>query len=79
MVALKSTASRRPIPTPLHQHPSSYLSEGLIGSDGRPEAVGQQQPPRGCVDVGQRDAEDRRQTRPPATMWPPVVAPSGGQ
>jgi hypothetical protein len=61
--ALKSTASRRPLPTPLHQYPSSNLSEGLIGSDERPEAVGQLQLPLGCVDVSQRGAEDHRITR----------------
>ena len=41
--ALKSTASRRPLPTPLHQYPSSNLSGGLIGSDECPEAVEQLQ------------------------------------
>ena len=66
--ALKSTASRRPLPTPLHRYPTSYLSEGLIGSDERPEAVGELQPPRGRVDVAQRDAEDHHQTRPPAIL-----------
>ena len=38
---LKSTASHRPIPTPLHQPPIHYLSEGLIGSDERRKAVEQ--------------------------------------
>jgi len=66
--ALKSTASRRPLPTPLHRYPTSYLSEGLIGSDERLEAVEQLQPPRGRVDVAQRDAEDHRQARPPAIL-----------
>ena len=32
---LKSTSSRCPIPTPLHQPALHYLSEGLIGSDER--------------------------------------------
>ena len=66
--ALKSTAYWRLLPTPLHQHPSSYLSEGLIGSNDRPEAVEQQQPLVQRVDVAQRDAEDHHQTRPPAIL-----------
>ena len=66
--ALKSAASRRPLPTPLHQYPSSNLSEGLIGSDERPEAVEQIQLLVRRADVAQRDAEDHRQTRQPTIL-----------
>ena len=68
MVALKSTASHRPIPTPLHQPSYHYLSEGLIGLDERRKAVGQLQLPIWRVVVEQRDDEYRRQTRPPAIL-----------
>ena len=68
MVALKSTSSRCPIPTPLHQPAVHYLSEGLIGSADLRNDVEQQQPLVQRVDVEQRDAEDHRQTRPPAIL-----------
>ena len=68
MVALKSTSSRCPIPTPLHQPAVHYLSEGLIGSADLRNDVEQQQPLVQRVDVAQRDAEDHRQTRPPLIL-----------
>ena len=62
---LRSTASGRPIP---HQHPSSYLSDGLIRSVDRPQSVQQLQLPIGRVVLAQRDDEDRRQTRQPMNL-----------
>eukprot|EP01043_Picozoa_sp_COSAG02_P055995 COSAG02_NODE_6575_length_3485_cov_19.926757_2_plen_63_part_00 len=43
MVALKSTSSHCPVATPLHQPTLHYLSEGLTGSNKRPEYVEQLQ------------------------------------
>ena len=68
MVALKSTSSRCPIPTPLHQPAIHYLSECLMRSADLRNDVEQQQPLVQCVDVEKRDAEDHRQTRPPAIL-----------
>ena len=65
---LKSTASHRPIPTPLHQPPIHCLSEGLIGSDKHRKAVGQLQLPVRGVVVEQRDEEYRLQKRSPAIL-----------
>ena len=68
MVALKSTSSRCPIPTPLHQPTLHYLSEDSIGSADLREAIGQLQLPVRCVEVGQRDDEDGRQILPPTIL-----------
>ena len=65
---LKSTASHCPIPTPLHQPPIHYLSEGLMGSDERRKAVRQLQLPVWRVVVAHHNVEDRLQTRPPAIL-----------
>ena len=65
---LNSTGCRRRIPTPLHQPPCHCLSDGLIGSDGRWKAVEQLELLVRRVAVEQRDDEDRRPTRPPATL-----------
>ena len=68
MVALKSTSSRRPIPTPLHQPALRYLSEGLMGSADLQKDVEQLQLLVRRVEVGQLDDEDDRQTRPPTVL-----------
>ena len=65
---LKSTASHRPMPSPLHQPSLHYLSEGLIGSDKHRKAVGQLQLPVRGVVVEQRDEEYRLQKRSPAIL-----------
>ena len=65
---LKSTASHRPIPTPLHQPSLHYLYEGLTGLDERWKDVEQLQLLVRRVVVEQRDDEDRLQTRPPAIL-----------
>ena len=65
---LKSTACRHPSPVPLHQHPDSCISEGLIGPVERPKSVGQLKLPIGRVVVAQRDAEVHRQTHQPANL-----------
>ena len=59
---LKSTASHRPIPTPLHQPPIYYLSKGLIGSDERWNAVEQPELLVWRVEVAQVDDEDGRKS-----------------
>ncbi len=68
MVALKSTSSRRPIPTPLHQPALHYLSEGLMGSADLQKDVEQLQLLVRRVEVDQLDDEDDRQTRPPTIL-----------
>ena len=68
MVALKSTASRCPIPTSLHQYPSSNLSEGLIGSNERPGAVEQLQLLVWRVDVSCSGSENHRVSSTPAHL-----------
>ena len=59
---LKSTASHRPIPPPLHQPPIHYLSAGLIGSDERWNAVEQPELLVWRVEVDQVDDEDGRKS-----------------
>jgi len=68
MVAPKSTSSRRPIPTPLHQPALHYLSEGLMGSADLQKDVEQLQLLVRRVEVDQLDDEDDRQTRPPTIL-----------
>jgi hypothetical protein len=68
MVALKSTSSRRPIPTPLHQPALHYLSEGLMGSADLQKDVEQLQLLVRRVEVDQRDDEDDRRAHPPAIL-----------
>src|SRR6056300_916974 len=68
MVAQKSTSSRRPIPTPLHQPALHYLSEGLMGSADLQKDVEQLQLLVRRVEVDQLDDEDDRQTRPPTIL-----------
>ena len=65
---LKSTTSRRPIATPLHQPPIHYLSEGLIGSADARKAIGQLKLLVWRVEVDRRDDEDDRRTRPPTIL-----------
>jgi len=68
MVALKSTSSRRPIPTPLHQPALHYLYEGLMWSADLQKDVEQLQLLVRRVEVDQLDDEDDRQTRPPTIL-----------
>ena len=68
MVALKSTSSRRPIPTPLHQPALHCLSEGLMGSADLQKDVEQLQLLVRRVEVEQRDDEDGRQNLPPTIL-----------
>ena len=65
---LKSTSSRSPIPTPLHQPSLHYLSEGLMGSDDLRKDVEQLQLLVRRVEVEQRDEEDDRRARPPTIL-----------
>ena len=65
---LKSTSSRSPIPTQLHQPSLHYLSEGLMGLDERWKDAQQLQPLVRRVEVDQRDDEDDRRTRPPTIL-----------
>ena len=65
---LKSTSSRCPIPTPLHQPSLHYLSEGLMGLDERWKDVEQLQLLVRRVEVEQRDDEDDRRTRQPMIL-----------
>ena len=68
MIALKSTSSRCPIPTPLHQPALHYLSEGPIGSADLRKDVQQLKLPVRRVEVEQRDDEDGRQILPPTIL-----------
>jgi hypothetical protein len=68
MVALKSTSSRRPIPTPLHQPALHYLSEGLMGSADLQKDVEQLQLLVRRVEVDQRDDEDDRRILSPTIL-----------
>ena len=68
MVALKSTSSHRPIPTPLHQPSLHYPSEGLMGSADLWKAVEQLQLLVRRVEVEQRDDEDGRQILSPTIL-----------
>ena len=68
MVALKSTSSRSPIPTQLHQPSLHYLSEGLMGSDDLRNDVEQLQLLVQRVEVDQLDVEDDRRILPPTIL-----------
>ena len=68
MVALKSSSSRRPIPTPPHQPILHYVSEGLIRLKDRRKDVEQLELPVQRVEVDQRDVEDDRRSRPPTIL-----------
>ena len=65
---LKSTSSRSPIPTQLHQPSLHYLSEGLMGSDDLRKDLEQLQPLIRRVEVEQRDDEDGREILPPTIL-----------
>ena len=64
----RSTSSRCPIPTPLHQPALHYLSEGPIGSTDLRKDVQQLKLPVRRVEVEQHDDEDGRQILPPAIL-----------
>ena len=64
----RSTSSRCPIPTPLHQPALHYLSEGPIGSADLRKDVQQLKLPVRRVEVEQRDDEDGRQILPPTIL-----------
>ena len=68
MVALKSTSSRCPIPTQLHQPSLHYPSEGLMGSADLRNDVEQLQLLVRHVEVEQRDDEDDRRILPPTIL-----------
>ena len=65
---LKSTSSRSPIPTPLHQPSLHYLSEGLMGSDDLRNDVEQLQLLVRRVEVDQLDVEDDRRILLPTIL-----------
>ena len=65
---LKSTSSRSPIPTQLHQPSLHYLSEGLMGSDDLRNDVEQLQLLVRRVEVDQLDVEDDRRILLPTIL-----------
>ena len=65
---LKSTSSRSPIPTPLHQPSLHYLFEGLMGLDDLRKDVEQLQLLVWRVEVDQLDVEDDRRILLPAIL-----------
>ena len=68
----KDTGSRRPIPTPLHQHPYHYLYEGLMASNASRNVVEQLQLLVRRVVVAKRDAQDQARAHtspnPPSSL-----------